>query len=103
MKPPTGGPSTGPISAGMVTHVITATISRLSKLRSMTRRPIGDIIAPPMPWTKRAITKSLSECAMAQPIEPHMKIAIATRNTLRAPNRSAVQPLAGMKIASASR
>ncbi len=70
MKPPTGGPSTGPISAGIVTQVMTATISRLSKLRSMTRRPTGDIMAPPMPCTKRAITKSLSECAMAQPIEP---------------------------------
>jgi hypothetical protein len=32
-----------------------------------------------------------------------MKIPIAMRNTLRAPKRSAVQPLAGMKIASASR
>ena len=40
---------------------------------------------------------------MAQPTDPTMKIAIAARNTLRAPNWSAVQPLAGMKIASASR
>ncbi len=47
MKPPTGGPSTGPISAGIVTQVMMATSSRLSNERSSTSRPTGDIIAPP--------------------------------------------------------
>ena len=32
-----------------------------------------------------------------------MKIAMAVRNTVRAPKRSAVQPLAGMNTASESR
>src|SRR5712691_9697509 len=32
-----------------------------------------------------------------------MNTAMAVRNMVRAPNRSAIQPLAGMKIASASR
>ena len=36
----------------------------------------------------------------AQPIDPSMKTAIAARNTVRAPKRSAVQPLTGMKTAS---
>ena len=72
-------------------------------LRTMMRRPTGVIIAPPMPCTMRAITNSVSECDSAQPIEPSTNTAMATRNTLRAPKRSAVQPLAGMKMASESR
>jgi hypothetical protein len=51
----------------------------------------------------RATTKPESEFAKAQPIEPSTKIAIAARNTVRAPNRSAVQPLAGMNTASESK
>ncbi len=72
-------------------------------LRTMIRRPTGVIIAPPMPCTMRANTNSSSECEAAQPIEPSTKTPIAVRNTLRAPNRSAVQPLAGMNTASDSR
>ena len=72
-------------------------------LRTMIRRPTGVIIAPPMPWKIRAETNCASECEAAQPIEPRTNIPIAARNTLRAPSRSAVQPLAGMKIASDSR
>src|SRR6266403_1330454 len=51
----------------------------------------------------RAITKSVTAPASAQPIEPTMKTAMATENTMRAPKRSAVQPLAGMNTASDSR
>src|ERR1700716_520810 len=51
----------------------------------------------------RAITKSVTEPDSAQPIEPTMKTAMAMENTMRAPNRSAVQPLAGMNTASDSR
>src|SRR3981189_3129086 len=51
----------------------------------------------------RAITKSVTEPDSAQPIEPTMKTAMATENTMRAPKRSAVQPLAGMNTASDSR
>jgi hypothetical protein len=60
-------------------------------------------MAPPMPWKNRAMTKCSSESDSAQPIEPTMNTAMAARNMVRAPNRSAIQPLAGMKIASASR
>ncbi len=45
----------------------------------------------------------MTEDDSAQPIEPIMKTAIAALNTVRAPNRSAVQPLAGMNTASDSR
>jgi len=103
MKPPSGGPQIGPISAGMVTSAMALSRRRLSMLRTMISRPTGVIIAPPMPWTMRASTNSWSECEAAQPIEPSTKTAIAARNTLRVPYRSAVQPLAGMKIASDNR
>ena len=51
----------------------------------------------------RATTKSVSEDDTAQPIEPSTNTAIAARNTVRPPNRSAVQPLIGMNTASESR
>src|SRR5262249_40362334 len=63
----------------------------------------GVIIAPPMPCTMRAATNSLSEPDNAQPIEPSMNTAMAARNTVRAPKRSAVQPLIGMITASERR
>src|ERR1700676_3573565 len=50
-----------------------------------------------------AMTKSVTEEDSAQPIEPAMKTAMAIENTMRAPKRSAVQPLAGMKTASDNR
>ena len=79
------------------------TSSDFGTLRSRTRRPTGTIMAPPMPWTMRAITSSLSELAKPQPIDPTMKPKIAARKTVRAPKRSAVQPLNGMKMARLSR
>ena len=51
MKPPSGGPSTGPISAGMVSQDMALTRSRLLTVRSSTSRPTGVIMAPPMPCT----------------------------------------------------
>ena len=103
MKPPSGGPSNGPIMAGIVTQAMALTSSRRSMVRTSTRRPTGVIIAPPMPCTMRASTKCQSALDSAQPIEPITNTAIAARNTVRAPNRSAVQPLIGMKTASESR
>src|ERR1043165_2357803 len=103
MKPPNGGPITGPTSAGTVTHAMAWTSALLSLERSSARRPTGVIIAPPMPCRMRAITKWVTDCDSAQPIEPTMNTAIARLNTMRAPNRSAVQPLAGMNTASDNR
>ena len=103
MNPPSGGPTTGPTSAGTVTQAIAFTSALLSIERSSTSRPTGVIIAPPRPCRMRAITKSVTEEDSAQPIEPTMKTAIARLNTMRAPKRSAVQPEAGMNTASDSR
>ena len=103
MKPPSAGPSSGPISAGSVTQTMALISSRLSTLRTRIRRATGVIMAPPMPSTMRATTKWASDCDSAQPIEPSMNTAMAARNTVRAPKRSAVQPLTGMKTASESR
>ena len=103
MKPPSGGPITGPTSAGTVTHAMALTSALLSIERSSTSRPTGVIIAPPAPCTMRAITKWVTEDDSAQPIEPTMNTAMAIENTARAPKRSAVQPLAGMNTASDSR
>src|SRR6201985_2212808 len=103
MKPPSGGPITGPTSAGTVTQAMALTSALLSMERSNTRRPTGVIMAPPAPCRMRAITKWVTDDDSAQPIEPTMNTAIAIENTARAPKRSAVQPLAGMNTASDSR
>src|SRR4051812_7854457 len=103
MKPPSGGPITGPTSAGTVTQAIALTSALLSIERSSTSRPTGVIIAPPTPCTMRAMTKWVTEEDNAQPTDPTMKTAMARLNTMRAPKRSAVQPLAGMNTASDSR
>src|SRR5260370_26338646 len=47
----------------------------------------------------RAMTKSVTEDDSAQGIDPRMKTPMAIANTMRAPKRSAVQPLAGMNTA----
>jgi hypothetical protein len=89
--------------AGTVTHAIAFTSALLSMERNSTRRPTGVIIAPPMPCRMRASTKSVTDDDIAQPIEPTMKTPMAMLNTARAPKRSAVQPLAGIKTANDSR
>jgi len=103
MKPPSAGPISGPTSAGIVTQTMALISSRRSTVRTRIKRPTGVIIAPPMPWKMRATTKCVSDTDSAQPIDPSMNTAIALRNTMRAPKRSAVQPLTGMKTASESR
>ena len=103
MKPPSGGPITGPISAGIVSQASAEISSDFGTVRRITSRPTGTIMAPPMPCTMREATKSGSECAKPQAAEPKVKTTIAARNTVRAPNRSAAQPLKGMNTANDSR
>ena len=85
MKPPTGGPITGPSSAGTVSHAIAATSSCLAAVRSSTKRPTGTIIAPPMPCRMRDTTKNHSVSARPHKTEPMVNTAIAARNTVRVP------------------
>ena len=103
MKPPTGGPRIGPIVAGIISQAMARTSSAFDTTRSSTSRPTGDIIAPPTPCSMRATTRKSRLGACAQAIEPSVNSAIAPRNTVREPKRSASRPLAGMNIASVSR
>ena len=75
------------------------TSSLFGMARSSTRRPTGTIMAPPTPWRKRAATKASSERLTAQHSDPTMNTAMALANVVRAPTRSATQPLMGMKTA----
>ena len=103
MNPPRGGPKIGPINAGIVRSASALTISLFETVLRMIRRPTGTIMAPPMPWSARAAINPSSEVESPQAIEPSVNTAMAARNTLRAPKRSAHQPLTGMKTVSARR
>src|SRR5208337_168517 len=103
MNPPTGGPTTGPNTAGTVRYDIAVTSSDLAMVFRTIRRPTGTIMAPPKPCKIREATNSGSEFEKPQNTEPVVKMMIAVRKTVRAPNRSAIQPLIGMKTARLSR
>src|SRR5437868_15241075 len=102
-KPPTTGPTVGPIIAGMVIQFIAETRPDRGELRSKIRRPTGVIIAPPNPCTTRiaSIIGRLDD--NPHKADPAAKIAIATQKTTRVPSRSAIQPLTGMKTARLNR
>ncbi len=87
----------------MLSHAIASTSWLRGVTRTSTSRATGVISAPPKPCNNRDSTKVSSESDAAQATEPAMKITIATRKTLRAPHRSAIQAEIGMKIASATR
>src|SRR6185312_1198673 len=71
----------------------------LGKVRVRISRPTGVIMAPPKPCSTREKTSVVSELERPQNTEPKVKMPIAEQNTKRAPKRSAIQPLIGMKIA----
>ena len=48
IKPPSGGPITGAVSAGQVSNAIARIRCSFSVLRSTMRRPTGTIMAPPI-------------------------------------------------------
>ncbi len=100
MAPPIGGPTSGPTRAGIVNQAMAETRSERGTARTRSSRPTGVIMAPPIPCRNRAATKPSSDPAMAQASEPRTKIPIAQRNTVLAPNRSAIRPEIGMKTAS---
>ena len=85
--------------AGIRTQEVAWIRSRFSTLRISTSRPTGIISAPPMPWKNRAATRKPTLGASAQAMEPRRKTMMALRKTVRAPNRSAMRPDTGMKIA----
>ena len=93
------GPSMGPISPGMATKLIARISSDLANVCTMVSRPTGSIIAPPQPCRMRHATSKWMLREMPQRKDPSVNIAIAEENTRRVPNRSAIQPLMGMKTA----
>ncbi|MNV66127.1 hypothetical protein D3C71_1588660 [compost metagenome] len=103
MKPPSGGPITGPSSAGMDRKDMAFSRSCLGTVRSRMIRPTGTIIAPAIPWMIRATTSWGRSCESAQAMELSVNRPMAATNTLRAPYRSAAQPLTGTKTATDSR
>ena len=103
MKPPSGGPTTGPSSAGIVSHAMAATSSVFAAVRSSSSRPTGTIMAPPRPCRTRAATSSTRPSDSPHRIDPTVNTMIAARNTVRVPKRSAIQPLAGMNTVRLSR
>ena len=60
-------------------------------------------MAPPIPCRIRAPTRKPSVSARPHSIEPMVNTAMAARNTVRVPYRSAIQPLAGMNTARLSK
>ncbi len=65
----------------------------------MTSRPTGFMSAPPTPCSTRMATSIPSEVDAPHSAEETVKTATAAQKTVRAPNRSAIQPLTGMKTA----
>ena len=103
MKPPSGGPSTGATRAGQVRIAIALIMRSFGVPRSTTRRPTGTIIAPPMPCSTRIAMNAPSESARPHSSDAPVNTAIAAANTVRAPIRSATQPLIGISTPSVSR
>ena len=83
----------------MATKLMARMSSDLANVRTMVSRPTGTIIAPPQPCRMRQATSTWMLLDMPQRNEPSVKMPIAEANTRRVPNRSAIQPLIGMKTA----
>ena len=101
-QPPSVGPSSGPTSAGIAMKLIADRNCSRGTERITASRPTGSSIAPPMPCSTRAATSQCSVGDSAQASEPRVNSTIAARNVRRVPTRSAIQPEAGMKLATAS-
>lgn len=101
-QPPSVGPSSGPISPGMATKLIACRNSPRGTVRSSVSRPTGSSKAPPRPCTTRAATSCPTPTDKAHRTEPTTNSTMAEKNTRRVPNRSAIQPEAGISIAMVS-
>jgi hypothetical protein len=83
----------------MATKLIALTSSDLGKVLTSVRRPTGTIMAPPAPCRTRHATIRCRSFVRPHSIDPTVNMPIAEANTRRVPNRSAIQPLTGMKTA----
>ena len=85
INPPTVGPSSGPISAGMMTKFIAARSSDFGKVRMIARRPTGVIMAAPSPCRMRAATSIGTLTDNPQSTDASVKTPTASANTRRVP------------------
>lgn len=85
MKPPSGGPITGPSSAGIDRNDMALSRSCLGTVRSRMMRPTGTIMAPAMPCTTRETTSCGRSCDRAQATELRVNRPMAAMKTRRAP------------------
>ena len=104
MKPPSGGPSSGADQRrdGEIGQRLDelALRHRAQQDQAADRHHHG---AAQALQRRAATTSHSSEVGEAAGSEARVNTAMAARNTLRAPKRSAPQPLIGMKTASAMR
>ena len=98
-QPPSGGPSSGPISPGTATKLMACKKRSFGYARSTASRPTGMSMAPPAPCSTRAATSCASELLAAHAAEPPMNSRVAAPNTRRVPKRSASQPLEAISTA----
>ena len=89
----------GPTNPGMATKLMARINSDLANVRTRVSRPTGTIMAPPQPCRMRQATSKWMLLDMPQRNDPSVKRPMAEANTRRVPNRSAIQPLMGMKTA----
>ena len=87
------------MSDGMATKLIARMSSDFANVRTIVRRPTGTIMAPPPPCRMRQATRRWRSLETPHRSEPSVKRPIADAKTRRVPNRSATQPLTGMKTA----
>ena len=103
MAPPSATAMIGAANAGHVSSAIARTRSDLSEYRNTASRPTGTIMAPPTPCSTRIATSIGRDALAAQPTDATVNITMAVRNTRRMPNRSAIQPVAGISTATVTR
>ena len=103
IKPPRGGPITSAVSPGHCVHMM-ASVSRSGGVtRSRINRPTGTIIAPAIPCSTRISVNWTSVCDNPHSSDATVNAPNADANTVRAPARSATQPLTGINTATVSR
>ncbi len=103
MKPPSGGPTTGAMSAGQTIQPMASMIWCFGVSRSTTSRPTGDMKAAAAPWTRRDAISVQKVGLIPHSSEASVNTAIAAAKRLRASKRSLAQPADGRNTAMAPR
>ena len=102
-SPPTTGPSAGASAVGMIRIREAAARRSGGKARKSIARPTGVNIPPPTPWRTRKAMSSPSEVDKPHRHELTVNTISANWNVRFVPNRSPIQPDAGIHTARLSR